>query len=151
MINARVETLERKHTFLELLRNGRCIIPSDGFFEWSSPEKGHRPYLFRPVRTELFSLAGLCDEMMDPDTGNIVRTFVIITTGANGTVRNVHDRMPCIIRAEDEAEWLNRGLPWEKLGEPWPDDFMEYYPVDHRVNSTANNDPSVVIPFRDTL
>lgn len=147
LINARVETLEHKDTFRDLLRKGRCIIPADGFFEWTSREKDHLPFFFRPAGSDFFSFAGLCDEMTDPDTGNIVRAFVIITTCAGRTVKNVHDRMPCIISAENEREWLEKGLPKEKLGEPWPDRLMEYYPVDRRVNSTSFNDPSVIVPF----
>ncbi|MCG8467630.1 MAG: SOS response-associated peptidase, partial [Gemmatimonadetes bacterium] len=34
MINARVETLEVKRAFRDLIPSGRCAIVADGFYEW---------------------------------------------------------------------------------------------------------------------
>ena len=53
---------------------------------------------------EPFGLAGLWDVWRKPD-GKRVESFTIITTEPNELVRPIHNRMPVILRPEDEAPW----------------------------------------------
>jgi putative SOS response-associated peptidase YedK len=55
---------------------------------------------------EAFGLAGLWDVWRKPD-GKRVESFTIITTEPNELVRPIHNRMPVILRPEDEEQWLD--------------------------------------------
>lgn len=108
MINARIETIAEKPFFKAALRNRRCLIPSDGFFEWrADAETGKKvPTYIYFVGNPLFAFAGLWDQWITAD-GEVVRTCSIITEPANSFMTQIHNRMPAIIPAANEAKWLN--------------------------------------------
>ena len=85
-------------------------------------------------------LAGLWDIWQGED-GARLRSFTIITTGANETARPIHDRMPVIVEAGDWPLWLgdDEGDARELL-RPAGDEILRAWPVSRRVNSPANND-----------
>ena len=60
----------------------RCLIPADGFYEWSRTEKAKQPYCFEVNEGELFAFAGIWDRWKDP-SGNAVETCSILTTAPN--------------------------------------------------------------------
>lgn len=97
IINARSETAFEKRTFRDSLLSRRCIIPSTGFYEWDSQK---RKYLFRLEGTNALYMAGLYtfnkDEMR----------FVILTTQANESMKEVHNRMPLIIPKDEIGIWI---------------------------------------------
>jgi putative SOS response-associated peptidase YedK len=87
---------------------------------------------------EMFGMAGLCDSWIAPD-GRIIWSFTIITTSPNSMVRPLHNRMPAILRREDEKEWLDPGYniceePKTMLN-PFSPDEMVFYRVTKMVNS----------------
>jgi hypothetical protein len=58
-INARVEYVTKSPAFRGAFKNRRCLIPADGFYEWSGP-KGHKvATLFHLKDDSLFVFAGL--------------------------------------------------------------------------------------------
>lgn len=61
------------------------------------------------------------------------------------------NRMPAILRPEDEAEWLNGSAAsvTELLAllAPYPDDAIEAYPVSTVVNSVANDSTNCIEPI----
>ncbi|WP_223066725.1 SOS response-associated peptidase [Paenibacillus caui] len=142
MINARAETLTEKPAFKRLLSSRRCIIPADGFYEWK--QEGNKKQPFRILMRDggIFSLAGLFDIWMGPE-GNKLSTCTIITTEPNSLMADIHDRMPVILRPEDEAEWLDRGnndvLSLKQLLKPYNASKMRAYPVSQMVGN-VNND-----------
>jgi putative SOS response-associated peptidase YedK len=81
-------------------------------------------------------------------SGEWVRTFTIITTEAHDLVRELHDRMPVVIGAEDRERWLNGSDPQELL-QPYPSELMRMRPVSTRVNSPKNHDPSLLDRVED--
>ena len=111
-LNARIETLAVKPSFKDSLNN-RCLILSDGFFEWQwrdSKGKEKRKYLIQVPQKELFAFAGIWSEWTNPETGNVVKSYSIITTEANELMSEIHNskkRMPLIIPKEREFDWLN--------------------------------------------
>ena len=111
MINARAETLAEKPAFRTALTRRRCLIPADGFYEWreaDNPEEGGRTPMFIHRRDDaLFAFAGLWDEWKDPATQQPLRSCTIITGTPNPLIAPIHDRMPMILRPEDEEHWLD--------------------------------------------
>ena len=145
LINGRAETIFTKPAFRDMVRVRRCIIPVDGFYEWAAG-KGGNPYRFVMKDRTVFSLAGLWEEVRDDKGGNVTRTFLIITTAANDTVKAVHDRMPCIIPVAREDLWLRNGLPSEDLTASFPGEKMEGYRVGSEVNRSGINNPGLIEP-----
>jgi putative SOS response-associated peptidase YedK len=139
-INARAEGLADKKLFRALLPNRRCIVPATGFYEWKTSGNQKVPYYFRMKSQEMFGIAGLCDSWLAPD-GRITWSFTIITTSPNSMVLPLHNRMPAILKREDEKEWLDPGYdifegPITMLN-PYPPDEMELYRVTKMVNSPS--------------
>ena len=106
MINARAETLTESPSFKPLVDRRRCIIPADGFYEWRKEGKRKVPMWVYLNSLKPFGLAGLWDVWRKPD-GKRVESFTIITTDPNELVRPIHNRMPVILRPEDEDQWLD--------------------------------------------
>jgi putative SOS response-associated peptidase YedK len=110
MINARAETLAQKPSFREALQRRRCLIPADGFYEWTG-EKGHRTAVrFRLRSGEPFGFAGLYDTWRSGDAGEPLNTCTIVTTESNPLVAAVHDRMPVILASGKMDLWLDPSI-----------------------------------------
>jgi putative SOS response-associated peptidase YedK len=111
MINARAETVTAKPVFARLLVRRRCIVPVDGFYEWQRQPGGKRkqPFFLHPAEGPVFAFAGLWDVWSGPD-GEPVTNLTILTTAANQTVAQVHDRMPVILPTQNWDAWLDPGL-----------------------------------------
>lgn len=149
VINARSETLAERPMFKNLVRETRCLVPASGFYEWKNEGARRVPFHIRLASGQPFSFAGLYDPAGDPRAAD-GRAFAIITTRANALVAPVHDRMPVILRREDEPRWLSPGTlsPADRAGilVPFPAARMEAYPVDARVNSPSVDDKHLIRP-----
>jgi putative SOS response-associated peptidase YedK len=114
-LNARIETLAEKPSFKHLITSQRCIVPSNGFFEWQTRGKEKIPYFIAPKDEELFCMAGLFDQWTAPETGETMRSFTILTTEANELMAEIHNekkRMPYVLKPEDCLNYLeNSHLP----------------------------------------
>src|SRR5690242_17195615 len=100
-INARAETLEDKPMFRGLLRRSRCIVPVNGFYEWRQGGGRKQTYYIGPADGDIWGLAGLYDEIEGPD-GEPLASYTIVTTAANARLAPLHERMPAILRRDDE-------------------------------------------------
>lgn len=142
MINARAETVAEKPTFKRLLKSKRCIIPADGFYEWKKDGASKQPFRILLNDGGIFSFAGLYDTWEDPE-GNKLSTCSIITTTPNSLMADIHDRMPVILRPEDEADWLGRDNEdvesLLKLLKPFDASKMRAYKVPWAVGNVRNN------------
>jgi putative SOS response-associated peptidase YedK len=154
MINAKSETLAEKSSFKNALARRRCLVPADGFYEWQKKENGQKQPVYIRLRDGgLFAFAGLWEEWKSPE-GEKLRTFTIITVEPNELLSNIHNRMPAILRPDDESLWLDPSntIPGaEQLLQPYPADEMEYYPVSTAVNSSKDDEPSYIIPISQTI
>jgi putative SOS response-associated peptidase YedK len=135
--------------FRGLTKAKRCIVPASGFYEWRKVD-GHKvPYYLTAADGELWGLAGLYDLTHDDDNG-AAGSFTIITTPANPIVAPLHDRMPAILRREDEEEWVARDVTdptqVERLLRPYPAEGMRLYAVSAAVNNPRNNGPELITP-----
>ena len=148
-INARAETLFEKPMFRELLQKRRCLVPATGFFEWKKEAWGRTPYYIRMRDNSLFAFAGLFDTYRAPDSEEI-STFSIITTEPNAVVSPYHDRMPAILKGEDEERWLGSGVlcrdELSALLHPYPASGMEAYAVGKKVNNPDAEGEDLIQP-----
>jgi putative SOS response-associated peptidase YedK len=148
--NARAETLAEKPMFRGLLKNYRCLVPASGFYEWKKNGQRKVPYYFRPRESRYCAFAGLYDLWRDPQ-GLDHATYTIITTGANELVAPVHDRMPVILKKEDEERWLSGSLlaaaDLHAILAPCPAGLMEAYPVEGRVNNVNVDEETLIRPL----
>ena len=142
-INARDVTVARLPAFREAFERRRCVIPADGFFEWTGTKETRLPHWYHRSDGRLLLFAGL-HESWQPSPDKWERTFTIITTAANAVGSPVHDRMPAILEDEAVEEWLYAGSERESplgLLRPAPDDLLLDTAVSQRVNSVKNDDP----------
>ncbi|MBI4496606.1 MAG: SOS response-associated peptidase [Chloroflexi bacterium] len=144
MINARSETLGEKPAFRQAFVRRRCLIPADGFYEWQKEGSKRLPLRFVLKSGEPFAFAGLWETWKRPD-GEWLHTCTIITTTPNSVLEPIHDRMPVILRPEDEDLWLDPSVSDPSLLRgllaPYPPEEIDAYQV-----STAVNSPKLDIP-----
>jgi putative SOS response-associated peptidase YedK len=149
MINARVETAATKPAFRSAMRNRRCLIPTDGFYEWKKVGKPKQPYFIHLPGDKPFAFAGLWERWSDPE-GRPVETCTILTTDASPLLRPLHDRMPVIVEPGDYAAWLDPSETDPARLRPMfaslTADQLVLSPVSTLVNSPANDDPRCVEP-----
>ena len=147
-INARAETAADKPTFRQAMRKRRCLIPSNGFYEWMKTGKAKQPFCFRLLDDKPFAFAGLWDRWEGP-TGP-VETCCILTTAANDLVSPPHDRMPVMLDRGYFEQWLDpaeqnaEALVW--MLRPYRAEAMRAYPVSPLVNSPKNDDVGCLEP-----
>jgi len=106
LINARVETVDLKSTFKDSFRKRRCIIPVTSFFEWEKFDDKKVKKKIWINEEKIFSLAGIYNTFLDKQ-GERYEAFTILTTEANTSMKNIHDRMPVVIPKEYESIYLN--------------------------------------------
>ncbi len=149
-INARSETAAEKPTFRAAYRQRRCLVPSDGFYEWQKIEGGKQPYWISRIDGAPFVFAGLWETWSDGQAGDIV-SFTILTMAAAQALRPIHHRMPVILRENDHAAWLDpTQTPPPGLFAPEQAPRMQARPVSNRVNSPRNDDAGCLQPAPET-
>jgi putative SOS response-associated peptidase YedK len=152
MINARAEGIEAKPAFRKPICSQRCLVPANGFYKWQKlklegkPERV--PFFIRLKERAVFAFAGLSDVWKDAEDHEM-RTFTIITTTPNELMADIHDRMPVILRKEDEDHWLDEATALASvlsLLKPYPAGEMAANPVSSLVNSPRNDSAELVAP-----
>lgn len=152
MINARAETLQEKPSFKNSLKNRRCLIFADGFFEWKQipGEKRKVPYFIKLKSGGPFTFAGLWDKWKD-DAGNLIHSTTIITTEPNELMSAIHNRMPVILPADLREEWLSNNLSNTEILQsylkPYDKEEMEAYEISGLVNNPAYDSEECIIPL----
>jgi putative SOS response-associated peptidase YedK len=147
-INARAETVASSGLFREAFRRRRCLVPVDSFFEWQGQGAARTPLRIYDPSGAPLALAGLWAGRKDPGTGEILRTFTIVTSRPNAFMEPIHDRMPVVLRPEDWARWLEP-VPHEPsellaLLEPRTDLALAAHAVPRLVNNVRNQGPALI-------
>jgi putative SOS response-associated peptidase YedK len=141
MINARADTVAEKPAFRTSFQRKRCLIPADSFYEWKKIGTDKQPMRIMFKDEGIFSMAGLYDTWTAPDGGKI-STCTIITTTPNELMADIHDRMPVILRREDEQIWLDKqqkAADLQALLRPFSTENMIAYPVSKIVGNVKND------------
>ncbi|NIK11762.1 SOS response-associated peptidase [Alkalibacillus almallahensis] len=148
MINARLETADQKPSYKKLLAKRRCLIVADSFYEWMTIDGQKQPVRIYSPDQELFTFAGLWDRWQT-EAGEKV-TCTILTKEANDDMAEIHHRMPVMLRADQEQEWINfapqnasdmKDWLYAQQDLPLTYDFVSTY-----VNNPKHNDPSCIEP-----
>lgn len=150
LINARAESVAAKASFREAFARRRCLVPTDGFYEWARSGGGKIPHWLHPARGGLLSFAGVWERW--ERVGHEPRhTFAILTTDANDDVKAIHERMPVVIAAEDRDLWLDRASDRQALLgllRPPPGGTLVARRVSTRVNRPEEDDPELLEPVQ---
>ena len=152
-LNAKVETAEEKPSFKKLVGSKNCIVPSSGFFEWQHQGKEKIPYFIYPANG-IFSMAGLFDEWVHPISGEIKRTFTILTCEANELMSQIHNtkkRMPVLLNQKDENNWLNGQMSLSELTLPAPNEMMGAHRISKSIISGKNPNCSSIQTPEDQI
>jgi len=148
LINARGESVQDKPAFRNAMRRRRCLIPADGFYEWSDT-RPRRPYFVRPKSGRPIAFAGLWETWTGPN-GEEVDTAAIVTTRSNRLLATIHDRMPVIVPADAFELWLDCAKVDDTTAAalimPAADASLECYEVSAAVNRAANDSPGLIAP-----
>lgn len=151
LINARSEEVLEKPSFRNAMRYRRCLVPADGFYEWTGEKGKRRPFLLRPREKRLIAFAGLYERWRDAEGGEI-DTVVILTCAANGTVTPLHDRMPVVLAPEQFEAWLDvKDTSAEAavgLLQPAPDDLLEAIEMNPKINDSRKDEPGILEPLQ---
>jgi putative SOS response-associated peptidase YedK len=147
LINARGESVLDKPAFKNAMKYRRCLIPADGFYEWKASGDRKQPYFVRPTSGAPMAFAGLWESWTGPN-GEELETAAIVTTTANHTLEDMHDRMPVVVPPDAFDLWLNcaevDATTAAGLIGPAPDDAVEAYPVSTDVNRVANDNAKLL-------
>jgi putative SOS response-associated peptidase YedK len=148
-INARSETIETRPAFRDAFQKRRCVVPADGFFEWTGPKTARQPTWFHREDGQLLVFAGLY-EAWQKEQGVWETTFTILTTAANAVLESYHDRMPVILADRDADDWMDPRAPspraLKRLLVPAADDLLIATPVSPEVNNVDNDSPELLQP-----
>jgi putative SOS response-associated peptidase YedK len=149
LFNARAETAPEKPSFRAALRNRRCVLPADGFFEWTGAAKARQAHYFTLENGAPFALAGLWDRWLGPD-GSELESCTVLTTAPNALVKRFHDRMPAILPLDRIDPWLDSELKdparIAALIDSYPAAAMRERAVGPTVNSARNEGPACIEP-----
>ncbi len=153
MINARSETAAEKPSFRAAFKRRRCLIPADGYYEWRKQGNKKTPMYIQHADREVFAFAGLWESWKQPDE-TWLHTCTILTTEANEKIRPIHHRMAVIIEPQDYQLWLAprelKPPEWQPLMFGPRPEQLTFHEVSTRVNSPANDDPTLVLPLEST-
>jgi putative SOS response-associated peptidase YedK len=151
LINARAETVATKPAFRRALRERRCLIVTDGFYEWQAQGRRKQPWCIRMQDGRPFAFAGLWERWTDPE-GRAIESCTIITTTPNALIKRFHHRMPVILAPRDYGLWLEVRIREVDrlllLLIPYPPEDMAAYTVSYLVNNPANDSPACQSPTK---
>lgn len=142
-MNARIETVATSGAFREAFKSKRCLVPADGYFEWTIGEDGKKdPWLLQLPDGRPFSFAGLWsynDKVSIPAGAEPgVTSCTIITAPAVAHIAHIHDRMPVILEEDAYEAWLDPETPAEELMRLLQDHHLDAQLVFHRVSRQVN-------------
>jgi putative SOS response-associated peptidase YedK len=152
LINARSEGVQDKPAFKNAIRRRRCLIPSDGYYEWHVSADRKRPYFIYRADRKPFGLAGVAETWVGPN-GEEVDTVAIVTAPASPDLAALHHRVPVTIAPDAFDRWLDcssdsaEGVMAMLTG-PEEGEFA-WHEISTRVNSADNDDPQLVLPITD--
>ena len=154
-INARVESVAEKPSFRSAFKSHRCLVPANGYYEWATEAgnfKPKQPFYISNQDQALLPMAGIYEEWVNPQSGEILTSVSIITRESTGEIAKIHHRMPVILPKERWSHWLSAdSLNKDQVNEylellelPKPDAGLVARPVSTAVNNARNYGPELI-------
>ncbi|GAB4344043.1 MAG: SOS response-associated peptidase [Flammeovirgaceae bacterium] len=148
-INARIESIFEKPAFQYAIQHQRCLVIADGYYEWKTIGKEKIPYYICLDNHELFSMAGIWDVWNSPK-GEPIHSFSILTIPSTSKIRDIHDRMPVILRKDQEKNWISDiKITQNQLDElvvSSQNQHLKAFTVSKKVNSVETDSPDLILP-----
>ena len=153
MINARVETIVEKASFRSPMKRTRCLVPADGWYEWTGRVGAKQPWLMENATSTPFAFAGLWTTWHGTDGESWLETMAILTAPAQGPLKSIHLRRPLVVSSDQYDDWL-------EAHDPLPRDFLKSFhwveetnftmqKVSRRVSNVSNDDVGCIAPPPD--
>lgn len=155
-LNAIGETVFDKPSFRNSIGKNRCLVPANGIFEWHHLDKKTKiPHYIYLKSKNIFSFGGIYSNWVDPETGEIVNTYAILTNPANPLMARIHNsklRQPFILQREVEGKWIDRDLKKENIKDmiqPLDDTNFTAHTISKLITSRteSSNTPEVMQPY----
>ena len=134
LINARLETLNKKISFKNLIKNNRCLVVADGYYEWKREKISRQPYYFTRLDNKTMFFAGIYKDYQ----------FIIITMQANSNVIDIHHRQPVIISEENLYDFFNPKEEGTSFLKSHKAPELKFYHVRKNVNNPTNNTKDLI-------
>lgn len=150
--NARAESASEKPSFRSAYRRRRCIVPASGFYEWQPVGEARKQPWYISLKGDVpMAMGGLWESWTDPASGEIVRTFCVMTTAANEIMVPIHDRMPVILRPDAWAAWLSPATGLEEIAvmtAPASAAEMQAWMVSRKVSNVREEGAEMIEPLQ---
>ena len=134
LINARLETIDEKPTFKNLIKLSRCVAVADGFYEWKRDENTKIPYYFLREDKKLMFLAGIYANDQ----------FCLITEESSKNVLEIHHRQPVLLDENNVKKYLNIELNGSAFLKERNKPYLSFYQISKNVNKPTNNSSSLI-------
>ena len=147
---ARAETIHQKNLFKKAFKERRCVVLANGFFEWVKEDKKSIPYYFSIKNEPLFPIAGIYNNHVDDESGEMKYQVAVVTTEANNVVAQIFHRMPVILNLEEFESWLDQNESEEnllKILKPYKANEMQYWKV-KPLPARGDNGPATIKPAK---
>ena len=153
LINARSETLLEKPSFQNLVPRNRCVVISDGYYEWQRRGSATKqPVYIHHPRGRLLPMAGLWSAWTS-SAGEELLTYTVITTSPTQDIAHIHNRMPVILHPSDLDTWLDSEQNPVHAAAVLLVSYrgsLHWHLVSPLVNSPHNNSPDCIRPITDS-
>jgi len=145
-----------KPSFRSSIRKKRCLVIVDAFIEGPKKEKLSKPYvIYMRDKQRPFALAGVWDDWVDAETGEMTSSFSIITTTANDVLQKIgHHRSPVILKKNQEEAWLSEEAPLSDITgmlRPYEDDMLNAYPISPAIKNPRDKDLALLRPTGERI
>ncbi|SNS14102.1 Putative SOS response-associated peptidase YedK [Noviherbaspirillum humi] len=150
-INARIENALTSAYFRGMWKNGRIIVPADGWYEWTGERGSKQPWYVRRRDGAPLYMAALTNFRLDKELSED-GGFVLVTASAGGGMVDIHDRRPVVLAPEDAQLWMDAGFSKEQAEHmaryfALPPDSFEWYEVSTEVNKVGRSTPRMIEPL----
>ena len=147
IINSRIETINNKVLFKESYYKRKCIIPLNGYYEWSLIDNNKIPFFIHIPPCEPMYLAGIWKYINFKKDDK--KVFTIITKKANENIRKIHHRMPVLLSIEEGVEYLEDDYS-SFLNDNFSSSLeseLDFYSVSKFVDNPLNNSKKCILPI----
>ena len=147
VINSRIETLKEKYLFKDSYLKRKCLVPSNGYYEWFKNKDEKTPYFINIPNCETMYFAGIWKYNNFKE--NIKKNFTIITKKSNNKLNKIHNRMPIILSQNEGENYIN-DYNSSYLDQEFTssiEENIDFYSISKYVNNPLNNSIDCIKPL----